>query len=55
MVRRSQSYRGIISSLELETVPSEAEVEQRGDSPFLVMHDEVTETNFAHLIPATRS
>ena len=30
----------------------ETEVEQRGDSPVLVMHDGVTESNFAHLIPA---
>ena len=31
---------------------SEAEVEQRGDSPVLVMHDGVTKLFFAHLIPA---
>ena len=31
---------------------SEAEVEQRGDSPVLVMHDGVTKSMFAHLIPA---
>ena len=31
---------------------SEAEVEQRGDSPVLVMHDGVTKSIFAHLIPA---
>ena len=31
---------------------SEVEVEQRGDSPVLVMHDGVTKSNFAHLIPA---
>ena len=31
---------------------SEAVVEQRGDSPVLVMHDRVTKSNFAHLIPA---
>ena len=30
---------------------SEAEVEQRGDSPILVMHDGVTKSIFAHLIP----
>ena len=40
MVRRSQSHRGIIDSLEPETEPVEAEVEQRGDSPVLVMHVE---------------
>ena len=33
---------------------SEAEVEQRGDSPVLVMHDGVTKSIFAHLIPAKR-
>ena len=31
---------------------SEAEVEQRGDSPVLVLHDGVTKSFFAHLIPA---
>ena len=31
---------------------SEAEVEQRGDSPVLVMHDSVSKSIFAHLIPA---
>ena len=31
---------------------SEVEVEQRGYSPFLVMHDSVTKSIFAHLIPA---
>ena len=31
---------------------SEAEVEQRGDSPVLVMHDGVTKSIFAHLISA---
>ena len=31
---------------------SEADVEQRGDSPVLVMHDGVTKSIFAHLIPA---
>ena len=30
----------------------EAEVEQRGDSPVQVMHDGVTKSIFAHLIPA---
>ena len=30
---------------------SETEVEQRGDSPFMVMHDGVTGSIFAHLIP----
>ena len=30
---------------------SEAEVEQRGDSPVLVLHDGVTMSIFAHLIP----
>ena len=33
MVRRSQSYRGIIVSLGARNRTSEAEVEQRGDSP----------------------
>ena len=31
---------------------SEVEVEQHGDSPVLVMHDSVTKSIFAHLIPA---
>ena len=31
---------------------SEAEVEQRGDSPVLVIHDGVTKSTFAHVIPA---
>ena len=31
---------------------SEAEVEQRGDSPVLVIHDGVTQSTFAHVIPA---
>ena len=31
---------------------SEAEVEQRGDSPVVVMHDGMTKSIFAHLIPA---
>ena len=31
---------------------SEVEVEQRGDGPVLVMHDSVTKSIFAHLIPA---
>ena len=31
---------------------SDAEVEQRGDSPVLVVHDGVTMSIFAHLIPA---
>ena len=31
---------------------SEAEMEQRGDSPVLVMHDGVTKSISAHLIPA---
>ena len=31
---------------------SDAEVEQGGDSPVLVMHDGVTKSIFAHLIPA---
>ena len=30
----------------------EAEVEQRGDSPVLMMHDGVTKSIFAHSIPA---
>ena len=47
MVRRSQSYRGIIVSLE-----PDAEVEQRGDSRVLVMHDGFTTSIFAHLNPA---
>ena len=32
MVRRSQSYRGIIASLEPETVPVKRRWKQRGDS-----------------------
>ena len=47
MVRRSQSYRGIARNR-----ISETKVEQRGDSPVLVMHDGVTKSIFAHLIPA---
>ena len=31
---------------------SEAEVEQRGDSPVLLIHDGVTKSMFAHLIRA---
>ena len=31
---------------------AEGEVEERGDSPVLVMHDGVTKSIFAHLIPA---
>ena len=31
---------------------SEAEVEQRGESPVLVMYDGVTKSVFAHLLPA---
>ena len=46
MVRRSQLYRGTRNRT------SEAEVEQRGDSPVLVMHDGVTKSILAHLIPA---
>ena len=34
---------------------SEAEVEQRGDSPVLVMHDGVTKSIVAHVIPAKKS
>ena len=33
---------------------TEAEVEQRGNNPVLVMHDGVTKSIFAHLIPAKR-
>ena len=55
MVRTSQSYRGIIVSLEPETEPVSRRLEQRGDNPVLVMHDEVTKSIFAHLIPAKRS
>ena len=33
---------------------TEAEVEQRGDSPVLVMHDGVTKSIFPHLIPTKR-
>ena len=53
MVRRSQSCRGITVSLEpgIES-RTEDEVDQRGDSPVLVMHDGVTMSIFAHLIPA---
>ena len=32
---------------------SDAEVEQRGDSPVSVMHDGVTKSMFAHFNPAT--
>ena len=32
----------------------EAELEQRGDSPVLVVHDGVTKSIFAHLIPKLR-
>ena len=38
--------------LEARNRTTEAEVEQRGDSPVLVMHDSVTKSNFAQLIPA---
>ena len=38
--------------LEARNRTSEAEVEQRGDSPVLVMHDGITKSIFAHLIPA---
>ena len=31
---------------------SKAEVEQRGDSPVVVMHGRLTKSIFAHLIPA---
>ena len=48
MVRKSQSYLGISASLEPETAPTK----QSGDSPVLVMHDGVTKSIFAHLIPA---
>ena len=34
---------------------SEAEVEQRGDSPVLAMHDGVSKSSFAHLISRIRS
>ena len=40
--------------LEARNRVSEAEVEQCGDSPVLVMHDGVTKSIFAHLIPAKR-
>ena len=43
MVRRSQLCRGITCFLGARNRISEAEVEQRGDSPVLVMHDGVTE------------
>ena len=52
MVRRSQSSLGIIASLEPVIEFSEAEVEQRGDSPVMVMRDGVTTSIFAHLIPS---
>ena len=55
MVRRSQSYRGINASLEPETVQMMRRWKQRGDSPVLVMHDGVTKSIFAHLIPCERS
>ena len=55
MARRSQSCRGIIVSLGARNRISEAEVEQRGDSPVLVMHDGVTKPIFAHLTSRERS
>ena len=33
---------------------NEVEVEQRGDSPVLVVHDGVTKSIFAQLLPAKR-
>ena len=45
MVRRSQSSLGI-AFLGARNRTSEAEVEQRGDSPVLVMHDGVTKSIF---------
>ena len=44
--------RGITVSLGPRIEPTRFEVEQRGDSPVLVMHDGVTKSIFAQLIPA---
>ena len=46
--------RGITVSLGPRIGPMRFEVEQRGDSPILVMHDGVTKSIFAQLIPAKR-
>ena len=45
---------GIADSLRPRIEPTRFEVEQRGDSPVLVMHDGVTKSIFAQLIPAKR-
>ena len=34
---------------------NDVDIEQRGDSPVLVMHDGVTKSIFAHLIPPKRN
>ena len=52
MVRSSQSYQWDHCFVGARNRTSDAEVEQRGDSPVLVMHDGVTKSIFAHLIPA---
>ena len=52
MVRRFQSYRGNYCFPGARNRNSEAELEQRGESPVLVMHDGVAKSIFAHLIPA---
>ena len=51
MVQRSQSCRGITAFLGQES-ENEAEVDQRGGSPVLVMVDGVTQSICAHLIPS---
>ena len=48
MVRSSRDY----CFLGARSRISETEVEQRGDSPVMVMHDGVTKSIFADLIPA---
>ena len=48
MAQRSQSCRGITAFLGARNRINEVEVEQRGDSPVLVMHDGVIKSIFAH-------
>ena len=50
IVRRSQSYRGSVS-----VEPEIESVKQRGDRPVLVMHDGVTMSIFAQMIPMSAS
>ena len=54
MFRRSQSSSWDYYFLGARNRISEAEGEQRGDGPVLVMHDGVTRSIVAHLIPAKR-